>query len=65
MQYEKCDVCTRDIRVMAFMGTGVCCDLCRKKRDGDDKPIQPVRVRKGSPPPMMVNNSIVGEVEHP
>lgn len=30
-----CEVCAKKIRTMAFKGTGVCCDLCRKTRGGE------------------------------
>lgn len=30
-----CTNCGSEIRVMSFRGTGVCCELCRKDRDGD------------------------------
>lgn len=33
-----CKMCGNPIKVMAFKGTGVCCELCRKKRDNDFKP---------------------------
>jgi predicted nucleic acid-binding Zn ribbon protein len=46
MPDEKCSVCTRPIRTMVFKDTGVCSDLCRKKRDGDDPLVQPVKARK-------------------
>lgn len=32
---NKCQICGEDIHTMAFMGTGVCSMLCKKKRDGD------------------------------
>lgn len=37
------DICTNDgrvIRTMAFIGTGVCCEDCRKERDGDTEPFR-------------------------
>lgn len=30
-----CEVCGNQIQVMAFKGTGVCCDLHRKVRAGE------------------------------
>jgi hypothetical protein len=30
-----CEVDGKQIRTMAFKGTGVCCELCRKKRAGE------------------------------
>jgi hypothetical protein len=34
---EFCESCFDPILTMAFRGTGVCSDDCRKKRDGDDQ----------------------------
>lgn len=31
----ECSECGRSIAVMAFKGTGVCSEDCRKKRDGE------------------------------
>lgn len=42
--YEGCQVCGRAITVMAFRKTGVCCEICRKKRMGEpyeEKPLAP------------------------
>lgn len=39
--HKKSDVCSQcgaEIQVMIFKGTGVCCELCRKQRDGDTQP---------------------------
>lgn len=38
---DLCRVCGKKIHVMAFKGTGVCCDNHRKIRDGDDKSSYP------------------------
>lgn len=32
---EKCKICPNLIMSMAFRGTGVCSENCRKKRDGE------------------------------
>lgn len=32
---ETCGVCGSEPQVMAFKGSGVCSELCRKQRDGD------------------------------
>ncbi len=32
---DDCTQCGQPILVMAFKGTGVCSELCRKKRDND------------------------------
>lgn len=37
---EFCKVCGNRIIVMAFSKTGVCCELCRKVRDGEMTPEQ-------------------------
>ena len=34
-QRTRCEVDGRAIRVIAFLGTGVCSEDCRKKRDGE------------------------------
>lgn len=36
-----CRVCGKEPQVMAFRGTGVCSELCRKERDGDQRPFRP------------------------
>lgn len=37
----KCQVCKREIKTMIFRGTGVCCENCRKIRDGEaDKVVE-------------------------
>lgn len=33
-----CSVCGRPVLVMAFQGTGVCCENCRKARDEQEAP---------------------------
>jgi hypothetical protein len=32
---EICIMCGARIKTMCFKNTGVCCELCRKDRDGD------------------------------
>lgn len=32
---QACSQCKRPIDMQIFKGTGVCCELCRKIRDGD------------------------------
>jgi hypothetical protein len=34
---DECSICGVKIETAAFKGTGVCCDLHRKERDGDDQ----------------------------
>lgn len=36
--FVKCIICGQQIRTMAFMGTGVCSEMCRKERDNDHAP---------------------------
>ena len=33
---DICIICGSKIEVMIFKNTGVCCELCRKKRDGEE-----------------------------
>lgn len=35
---EICIMCGRRIKTLIFKGTGVCCEDCRKDRDGDHEP---------------------------
>jgi hypothetical protein len=32
---QRCTECKGEIRMQIFMNTGVCCENCRKKRDGE------------------------------
>jgi hypothetical protein len=36
MKSELCEVCGEAVQTMCFRGTGVCRELCRKKRDGEE-----------------------------
>lgn len=33
---QKCEMCNRKIEIAIFKNTGVCCELCRKLRDGEE-----------------------------
>lgn len=35
MDKNKCEVCSVDIKVQIYRGTGVCCENHRKLRDGE------------------------------
>lgn len=51
---ETCTNCGAVIRTMAFKGTGVCGDICRKARDGDDPSPAPDRSTYAQDPPAVV-----------
>lgn len=42
----RCGECGGKIHVMAFRNTGVCCELCRKSRDGEITRKEVRRLRK-------------------
>lgn len=42
---EHCIMCGQKIRMQIFKGTGVCCEQCRKDRDNDHEPFQPVNLK--------------------
>lgn len=35
-EHETCSECNSQIKTMAFRGTGVCGEDCRKQRDGEN-----------------------------
>lgn len=48
MNKANCTVCHDPIETMTFRGTGVCCEICRKERDGELTPEQAAVERKAS-----------------
>jgi hypothetical protein len=47
---ELCIMCGKRIRTAIFRGTGVCCEDCRKDRDGDHEPAQGIVPKSARPP---------------
>lgn len=40
MAKQRCTICKKKIKVMAFLNTGVCSEKCRKERDNDKLPFR-------------------------
>lgn len=34
---ERCEVCTKKVKMQIFKNTGVCCARCKDTRDGKEK----------------------------
>ena len=42
---EVCCICLRKIKVQIWKNSGICSEQCRKDRDNDHEPFQPVNLR--------------------